>query len=106
MPDDFEAQVQQLLFNNSTASGDCRAKLAKKIAQLRYKMDAPMPLMDLEKFKRLSGKIFTAAVHHAEANGQEFMDGDPEHWFRMRGEFDAFEVAADYFEDCDFKYSQ
>lgn len=68
--------------------------------------DAPKPLMDKEKFERLSAKLFTAAVHHAERYGEvSFVDGDPDHWFQMCGPYAAFEAAADYFDECDFKYS-
>lgn len=106
MADDFEKQVQMMLFDNSTASGDCRARLAKKIADLRHQMDAPMPLMDADRFKHLSGKLFTAAVDHAERyNEGVFVEGDPEYFFRMCGEFRALEAAVEYFDECDFKYS-
>lgn len=61
--------------------------------------------MDSEKFKRLSGNLFMSAAAHAERNEVEFVDGDPEQWFQIHGQYAAFEVAVEYFDNCDFKYS-
>ena len=84
-------------------SPDAVARAEKIVAAL----NAPRPLMDKEKFKRLSAKLFTAAVHHSDKYGEvSFVDGDPDHMFQMCGPYAAFEAAADYFAECDFKYAE
>jgi len=101
----FKAEVQQLLFNNSTASGSCREALAQKIADLRAEMGDPIPLMDVDKFEKLSGNLFMSAAGHAEAEEVDFVGSDPDQWFKIHGQYAAFEAAVEYFDNCDFKYA-
>jgi len=101
----FKKEVQKLLFNNSTSSGSCREALAQKIADLRAEMADPLPLMDVDKFEKLSASLFHSAAGHAEVEEVEFVGGDPDQWFQIHGQYAALEAAAEYFDNCDFKYA-
>lgn len=66
---------------------------------------SPSPLMDKAKFEELSGNLFMSAAAHAERDGVEFVGGDPDQWFQIHGQYAALEAAVEYFDNCDFKYS-
>jgi hypothetical protein len=88
--------------NEAPHSVDIIDRLDGKV--IKYQR-TPLPLMDKDKFKKLSASLFASAAAHAERDETEFVGGDPDQWFQIHGQYSAFEAAVEYFDNCDFKYA-
>ena len=98
MMDELKAEIVQLLFNNSTASGDCREKLAEKIVCLcidKSSMANGTPLHGVAQ------SIFRAAMVHAAEAGETVMEfGGDENFYQTAYGADLLRDAASYFDNA------